>query len=237
MSGEVRLADESGMASRLVAALAELTDRVEHGTFALVGGLAVMARLRQVHRATEDIDGVSQQVGDDPSAVAIVLGETGPDHKPRPIAGVKVDHIDVGSVPAAEIPVEDLPEMEWDRAFILAHRWRLDSATPATVTAVRQGEVTATVTCLVVSPASLVTMKLQSASRRPQSRVHKAANDYLDLFRFISDGELGAALAADLLSRAPHDLGAWAIERIRVELDDGADNAARALVRGHPRPA
>ena len=42
--GEVRLADESGMATRLVTALAELTEHVEAGTFAVVGGLAVMAR-------------------------------------------------------------------------------------------------------------------------------------------------------------------------------------------------
>ncbi len=235
MSGEVRLSDEGGLATRLVTALAELTARVEPGTFALVGGLAVMARLRQVHRATEDIDGVSQQVGDRPSAVAVVLGETGPGIKPQPIAGVKIAHIDVGSVPAAEIPASDLPDDDWDRAFVLAHRWGLDAATPATLSAVRRGEIMSTVTCLVASPASLVTMKLQSAPRRPPARFHKAANDYLDLFRFLSDGELAPTIAMDLVHDAPHQLGSWAIERIRIEMSDGADDVARALRRGVPQ--
>jgi len=235
VSGEVRLSDDGGLATRLVTALAELTARVEPGTFALVGGLAVMARLRQVHRATEDIDGVSQQVGDHPSAVAVVLGETSPGTKPRPIAGVKIDHIDVGAVPAVEIPASDLPEDEWDRAFVLAHRWGLDTATPATLSSVRQGQIRSTVTCLVASPASLVTMKLQSAPRRPPARVHKAANDYLDLFRFLSDGELAPAIATDLVQCAPHKLGSWAIQRIQIEMSEGADNVARALRRGAPQ--
>ena len=47
-------------------------------------------------------------------------------------------------------------------------------------------------------------MKLQSAPRRPPARVHKAANDYLDLYRFISDAELAPVIAADLLRHAPH---------------------------------
>jgi hypothetical protein len=88
-----------------------------------------MARLRTVHRATEDLDGVSQQIGDDPSEVTIVLGESGRTGTHRPIEGVAVDHIDVGDVPAASIDIADLPVDEWDRAFVLAHRWGLDAAT------------------------------------------------------------------------------------------------------------
>ena len=234
MSGDVRLSDEGGTATRLVAALAALTARVTPGTFALIGGLAVMTRLGQVHRATDDIDGVSEQVGDSPSDVAIVLGEAGRAGSGHPIEGVKIDHIDVGDTPAADIPAVDLPASEWDRAFVLAHRWGLDSATPATIAAVRARSVVASVTCLVASPASLVTMKLQSAPPRPPARAHKAANDYLDLFRFISNDELAPAIAADLLDRAPHDLGTWAIERIRLELSERADNAARTMRRGAP---
>ena len=73
---------------------------------------------------------MSQQIGDDPSSVAVVLGETAPGLKPNPIAGVKIDHIDVGSVRAAEIPANALPDDEWQRAFVLAHRWGLDAASP-----------------------------------------------------------------------------------------------------------
>ncbi len=61
MSGEVRLSDEGGVAARLVSALAALTAEVKSGTFALIGGLAVMTRLREVHRGTDDIDGVTSR--------------------------------------------------------------------------------------------------------------------------------------------------------------------------------
>lgn len=229
MSGDVLLADEGGTASRLVTALAAFTSQLSPGTFALVGGLAVMARLRTVHRSTDDIDGVTQQIGDDPSEVAIVLGEqTG---IRRPIEGVAVDHIDVGDTPAALIPAADLPTDEWDRAFILAHRWGLDAATSVTIRAVSAQVTTATVTCLAASPASLVAMKLQSAPRRPSGRVDKAANDYADLYRLLSNVELLPEIAADLVSRAPHDLGTWAIGQIRTAFIARADDTARAVRR------
>jgi hypothetical protein len=99
---------------------------------------------------------------------------------------------------------------------------------------VRKQVVVATVTCLAASPASLVTMKLQSASRRPVSGVEKAANDYLDLQRLLSNAELVPEVARDLVIGAPHDLGIWAVERIRVEFIDRADDTARALRRSGP---
>jgi hypothetical protein len=234
VSGEVILSDEGGVAVRLVTALARLTSEVTPGTFALIGGLAVMTRLRSIHRVTDDIDGVTQQIGDDPSDVAIVLGESGRSGVRRLIEGVKIDHIDVGDTPAFQIALGDLPDNEWDRAFVLAHRWGLDSATAVTMTAMTGRVEVATVTCLAASPASLVVMKLQSAPRRPPGRVHKAANDYLDLERLLSDAELVPEVARDLTTHAPHDLGAWAIERIRHEFVDRADDTARAIRRGGP---
>ena len=167
VSGDVRLSDEGGVAVRLVAALATLTAQVKPGTFAVIGGLAVMTRLRSVHRITDDIDGVTEQLGDDPSDVAIVLGESGRSGVRRLIDGVKIDHIDVSDTPADQIQAEDLPEDEWDRAFVLSHRWGLDSATAVTISAVRKRLVVATVTCLAASPASLVTMKLQPPPADP----------------------------------------------------------------------
>ncbi len=181
MSGEVLLSDEGGVATRLVAALSSLVAQVKPGTFALIGGLAVMTRLTTVHRATDDIDAVSEQLGEDPSDIAIVIGEQGRGAVRRLVDGVKVDHIDVGSMPADRSPTSDLPEDEWDRAFLLAHRWGLDSATPVLISAVEGRIVSATVACPAASSASLVAMKLQSAPRRPPARVEKAANDYLDL--------------------------------------------------------
>jgi hypothetical protein len=62
------------------------------------------------------------------------------------IDGVKIDHIDVSDTPAADMAAADLPDDEWDRAFVLAHRWALDSATAVSIGAVREGRVVATVT-------------------------------------------------------------------------------------------
>jgi hypothetical protein len=233
VSGDVLLSDEGGVAVRLVTALATLTSQVRQGSFALIGGLAVMTRLRTI-RVTDDIDGVCEQIGDDPNDIAIVLGETGQSGIRRLIDGVKIDHIDVSDTPAADIPSGDLPDDEWDRAFILAHRWGLDAAAPVTISAVREGAVVATTTCPAASAASLVTMKLQSAPRRPVARVHKAANDYLDLQRLLSNAALVPQMAEDLVRSAPHDLGAWAIERIRFEFIDRAEDTARAIRRSGP---
>ncbi|MCL4446669.1 MAG: hypothetical protein M1134_07405 [Actinobacteria bacterium] len=234
MSGEVLLSDEGGTATRLLTALATLMAQVRPGAFALIGGLAVMTRLQSVHRATDDIDGVTEQRGDHPSDVAIVLGESGRSAVRRLIEGVKIDHIDVSDTPAAQIPAADLPESEWDKVFVLAHRWGFDSATPVTISAVKNRNVVATVACLAASPGSLVAMKLQSAPRRPPARIHKAANDYFDLYRLLSNAELVPEIAHDLVTRAPHDLGAWAIERIRIDFIARADDTARAMRRGGP---
>ena len=229
MSGDIRLSDEGGVATRLLSALASLVEQVKPGTFALIGGLAVMTRLTTVHRVTDDIDAVSEQLGDDPSDIAVVLGEDGVAAVRRLVRGVKVDHIDVGKVPASKISSLELPTNEWDRAFVLAHRWGLDSATPVVINAVETELVVATVTCPAASPASLVAMKLQSAPRRPRTRIDKAANDYLDLHRLLSSSDLGFEIARDLTSDAPHDLGEWAIERIRLDFIERADDMARAI--------
>jgi hypothetical protein len=116
VSGEVLLSDEGGVATRLITALVALNDQVAPGSFALIGGLAVMARLQRVHRGTDDIDTVSEQLGDEPADIAVALGETGRSSVRRLIEGVKIDHIDVSDTPASQIPLADLPQDEWDIA-------------------------------------------------------------------------------------------------------------------------
>jgi hypothetical protein len=236
VSGDVFLSDEGGVATRLFHALATLTDQVKPNTFALIGGLAVITRLQGVHRATDDIDGVSQQFGDEPSDVAIVLGETGRSGVRRLIDGVKIDHIDVGETPATEISPSNLPDDEWDRAFVLAHRWGLDAASSVTITAVENRIPLSTVTCLAASSASLVAMKLQSAPRRSKAAVGKAANDYLDLHRLLSNAEVAPRVATDLQAHAPHDLGHWAIARIGHHFIERADDTSRAIRHSGTEP-
>jgi hypothetical protein len=74
-------------------------------------------------------------------------------------------------------------------------------------------------------------MKLQSAPRRSTTRVEKAVNDYLDLERLLSNAELVPEIARHLATEAPHDLGIWALERIRFEFIEHVDGAARSIRR------
>jgi hypothetical protein len=60
----------------------------------------------------------------------------------------------------------------------------------------------------------------------PVVRVHKAPYEYFDPHRLLSKAELDPRVAQDLVTRAPHDLGAWAIERIRIEFIERADDTA-----------
>lgn len=61
MSGEriVLAGDADGEAARLVRTTARLAG-VDLGPHALIGGLAVMCRLAAVHRATHDVDTVTE---------------------------------------------------------------------------------------------------------------------------------------------------------------------------------
>jgi len=175
VSGEILFIDgPGGSASRLVRALRGLADEVPPSEFALIGGLAVMTRLGRVHRATDDLDAAAHSVDGGPSRLSVLVGGGESGQGRRSIEGVKVDCIDVGSSRAVDLDPGDLPDDEFDRAFLLAHRWALDSATEAVLSAVSEQRVpVATAMCRVAIPAALVAMKLQSAPRRRAERAHK----------------------------------------------------------------
>lgn len=123
MSGEILLLDgPGGSASRLVGAVHTLVEEVPPSEFALIGGLAVMTRLGRVHRVTDDLDAAAESVNGGPSRLSVLVGGGESGRSPHPVGGVKVDCIDVGSVPAADLDPGGLPEDEFDRAFILTHR-------------------------------------------------------------------------------------------------------------------
>lgn len=233
VSGEAVFLDTEvhGLATRFVAALGLLVDQVPTESFALIGGFAVMVRLGRLHRITEDLDAAAQQVGDGPSRLFIVVhGDDA--HEIKPVEGIKVDCIEVGEATAAALPEADLPDDEWDRAFVLAHRWALDVATPAELSVIGPDHhLRGTVRCRVAQPASLVAMKLQSAPRRPRTRAHKAGNDYGDLFFLLAKDDHVVELA-DQLAAAPHHLGSWCARRIREDFVVKAQQTAAAIRRG-----
>jgi hypothetical protein len=119
--GELHIS-ASPVVTRLVRALETLAQQVPISEFGVIGGLAVMVRLEGAHRVTDDLDTVATQHGESPITVEVVVGPQGT------IEGTKVDCIGVGDVPAAELPLANLPDNPLDRAFVLSHRWALDTA-------------------------------------------------------------------------------------------------------------
>jgi hypothetical protein len=87
----------------LVASLAALTESASPAEFAVIGGLAVLARLEGAHRVTDDLDTVATQHGDEPTVVEAVIAAQGVDGL---LKGTKVDCIAVGDVPASLVAMK-----------------------------------------------------------------------------------------------------------------------------------
>ncbi len=225
MSGELRL--EGPGIGNLVASLAALAESASSAEFAVIGGLAVLARLEGAHRVTDDLDTVATQHGDEPTVVEAVIAVQGVGGL---LKGTKVDCIAVGDVPAAELSAEQLPDVEEDRIFVLAHRWALDTADELTLIAQADGTIVARVRCRFATPASLVAMKLQSAPRRRGVRADKAGGDYLDLFRLVSHPSMTRSIAVALRA-APHDLGSWCSLEITRRMIEDADRTVGLITR------
>jgi hypothetical protein len=81
-----------------------LAEAVPIGEFAVIGGLAVLARLQGAHRVTYDLDTVVTQHGDEMTAVETVIGTDGVDGL---LLGTKIDCIAVGDVPASATTRDD----------------------------------------------------------------------------------------------------------------------------------
>lgn len=166
MSGELRL--EGPGIGNLVASLAALTESASSGDFAVIGGLAVLARLGGARRVTDDLDTLATQHGDEPTVVEAVIAAQG-------VGGFlkgtsKVDCIAVGDVSAAELSAEHLPDVEEDRIFVLAHSWALETANELTLVAQTGGMIVAQVRCRFAAPASILAVRGHGQhERRSQS--------------------------------------------------------------------
>ena len=211
----------------MVTSLSALTEMVPIDDFAVIGGLAVLARLEGAHRVTDDLDTVATQRGDAMSGVEAVLVPPGPNGF---LIGTKVDCSSVGDVAAADLAFSSLPEDDQDRVFVLCHRWALDTAEVVTVSAEQAGAVVVRVRCRFAIPGSLVAMKLQSAPRRKGATIHKAGGDYLDIFRLASHPSLTDSIASSL-RMAPHDLTSWCRQEIQRSMIDEAMRTVGVIVR------
>lgn len=103
------------------------------GPYAIVGGVAVAARLGRAHRVTRDVDTVVDQ---DHLSAAIALLRGLPTATADPaggphrilLEGTKVEVMEVGLMPDAD-DLGDLPERQ--RLFVSSHCWALTTATGA----------------------------------------------------------------------------------------------------------
>jgi hypothetical protein len=165
----------------------------------LVGGLAVNARVGRAHRATNDIDTVSPDQ-DRLVEIMVAFSDT------EAISAAKVQFSD----PDVEVDVmdstdsKDLPQGERARAFALARRFGLRSATPVTVCVVdANGLVNDRVTVRVASRAALVVLKTLSFPERIDgSYRQKAGSDIQDLYRLVERIDLDE-LAREIVSAGP----------------------------------
>ncbi len=174
MSGELRL-EGSGI-GKLVASLAVLTESASPAEFAVIGGLAVLGRLEGAHRVTNDLDTVATQHGDEPTVVEAVIAAQGVDGL---LKGTKVDCIAVGDVPAAELSAEQLPKVEEDRIFVLAHRWALDTADELTLVAQAGGTIVAQVRRLTLGRSTVELWRVSEAAWRRRAAGESSFGEWL----------------------------------------------------------
>jgi nucleotidyltransferase AbiEii toxin of type IV toxin-antitoxin system len=201
---------------RLVRAAAKIAD-ANLGRYAIIGGLAVSARIGLTHRATADIDAVVDDVTP-PPAIEALLDIPGAQSDSTGEHRVVIDGIKVEIQATEPISARDLDGLtEKQILYVGAHRYALESATAITLVAeANQGRATV----LMATPASLFAMKLHAIEdRRPSGGLDKRAGDAWDLYRILLDLDATGAVRSDLaaISSPLRDVIADAAEGILVE--------------------
>lgn len=163
----------------------------------IVGGLAVLARLSNPHRATVDLDVVDRLRG--VPHLEVLRAAKGA----QPIApsGVILPTdfgavtIDVLEVRQAEL---DRPSDDpGDRLHAAAHAWANDTATPLTIRVHHSSDKQIEATTLVAEPGPISAMKLQAVMNRSSA---KQGTDLLDILRLTFDGATRDTALAQIAS-------------------------------------
>jgi hypothetical protein len=183
VSGDVVLVDDDdGSTSHLVRAAARVFALPGFRPAALVGGLAVTARLANVHRATNDIDAVAG--GEGPGEALESVGERATGERGR----IEVDGVKIDVMPTSPITLAELPDDELDRLFVIGHRWALETATPLTIdVADQRGSTIESASVTVATVPALVACKLHAIADRRDARAEKRESDAVDLLRLVGD--------------------------------------------------
>ena len=192
----------------------------------------MLFRVGSAYRVTDDVDHVAAP--DDPLALVVAAQGTllGGAASSWLVDDVKVDIIEVGSTPAADIRPDAWPDDLESRVFAVSHQWALDSATAMRVEVWAEGSGTVVATEVpVASVPALVAMKLQSAPRRAAASRHKTGSDYADAFRLLSSSDRTHGLESTMrtLRAAPAGLGDWAVAELARVFDREAERTVRAI--------
>lgn len=204
MSGEVALIDSGdGAISQLIRTATTLFNSPRFHPAALVGGLAVTVRLASVHRATNDIDTVSEGQGPRDLALQYLGDRDAAEANRIEVEGVTVDVMATWPLPDHS---DELPEVDLDRLFVVGHRWALDSATPVVIDAVSpDGAVLESGEVIVATVPALIACKLHAIADRKGPSTSKRESDALDLVRLTTD-LIRSADGVQALRSAPFDL-------------------------------
>lgn len=204
------------MPFRAVARLAELAPVLP--PFAIIGGLAVIARLGQAHRATNDADTVS----DDQVGLVDVLVARGLERQGDSVlldGDLKLDVIDVS-------------EGDPDYVPYLTHRFAFDTRTELELivrTPLGQSDVTASVS--VARASALVAIKLgigEGVGRQRDPR--KVGSDAFDIARLLQ--RFGPDALADEVTALADARFVSEVRRLALRhLIDQVDVTAAAIVR------
>lgn len=202
-SGSERVVLPGAAMVPLVKAIAALNE-AGIGRFAIIGGVAVTARLGQAHRATADVDTVVDETTS-PNAVEALLDLPGAAPDPASDHRVLFDETTIeilGVGPVNETQLDEVPTK--DALFVAAHVWALETATPLTIVAGDRPDVGATAP--FATPAALVAMKLHAIEDRSETRgSEKRAGDAWDIYRLLVDLDGDGAIRQGLAS-APASL-------------------------------
>jgi hypothetical protein len=229
----------------LVSAVARLSE-AGLGRWAVIGGVAVTARLGRAHRATTDVDTVvDESVPPDAVAAILDLEGTEPGDKAHRVIvdGTKVEFVGVDTLDVEHDDLDGLTERQ--QLFVVSHRWALDTAEELTVEG-WPDEIRATVsaTAPFATPQALMAMKLHAIADRSASsdQRRKRGGDAWDMHQILTHLD-GTGAVRTALSTAPtrvRDLVGHALEqrfvieaRLTVtwlrELDQAADVTVEEL--------
>ncbi len=193
----------------------------------VIGGLAVICRLRHPYRATTDLDTVNRRTGSEPPQLRLLLDSGAVASGPAgalvatPAGDVQVDVLEVTDAELAH-----LPDDPTDRLHVLSHAWAAATATPIRIRADGLPDLSVA----VAEPGPLIAMKLQSIMNRGAA---KEGTDLLDIINLTLDPTAGAAARSQLAS-ADRQLREDAARHAQRWFTDHAERSLR-LIRASPK--